>query len=256
MFASSPCSRRPCSSPLARSPRRNGAIPTIPLAAILTTRRAAGRARREITVAAKPTGATPLPPQEAPRQFYWPWEDRPQQVQPTPAPVPSARPTRPRPPTIGESQRSYTRRPRPAPVVAQPKPVQPKAEPSIRIAVFGDSLANSLGRGLDDVFEDNADVAILDRSKADSGLVRKDVVDWPKAAEDFLKTSPKVAYAVVMLGANDRPADPGGDRDRGTGNGTLARDLPRPRSMPWPRSSPPKRSPSSGSARRRCAASR
>ncbi|MCC0805516.1 DUF459 domain-containing protein, partial [Methylobacterium sp. W2] len=30
------------------------------------------------------------PPQEAPRQFYWPWEDRPQQVQPTPPPVPSA----------------------------------------------------------------------------------------------------------------------------------------------------------------------
>ncbi|CAA2141055.1 hypothetical protein OICFNHDK_0746 [Methylobacterium bullatum] len=162
------------------------------------------------------------PPQEAPRQFYWPWEDRPQQVQPTPAPVPSARPTRPRPPTIGESQRSYTKRPRPAPVIAQPKPVQPKAEPSIRIAVFGDSLASYLGRGLDDVFEDNADVAILDRSKADSGLVRKDVVDWPKAAEDFLKTSPKVAYAVVMLGANDRQpiregtenVDPGTERWR------------------------------------------
>ncbi|GJE15539.1 SGNH/GDSL hydrolase family protein [Methylobacterium marchantiae] len=162
------------------------------------------------------------PPQEAPRQFYWPWEDRPQQAQPNPTPAPTARPARPRAPTIGESQRSYTRKPRPAPAVAQPKPVQPKTEPSIRIAVFGDSLASYLSRGLDDVFEENADVAILDRSKADSGLVRKDVVDWAKAAEDFLKTGPKVSYAVVMLGANDRQpiregsesVDPGTERWR------------------------------------------
>lgn len=162
------------------------------------------------------------PPQEAPRQFYWPWEDRPQQVQPAPVPAPSARPARPRPPASGESQRSYTKRTRPAPAVAQPKPVQPKVEPSVRVAVFGDSLANYLGRGLDDVFEDNADVAIVDRSKGDSGLVRKDVVDWPKAAEDFLKSGPKVSYALVMLGANDRQpiregaetVDPGTERWR------------------------------------------
>ena len=162
------------------------------------------------------------PQQEAPRQFYWPWEEKPQQAQPAPAPMPTARPTRPRAPVVIDEQRYYPRRPRPAPVVAQPKPVQPKAEPSIRIAVFGDSLASYLSRGLDDVFEDNADVAILDRSKPDSGLVRRDVIDWPKAAEDFLKTSPKVAYALVMLGANDRQpiregaetVDPGTERWR------------------------------------------
>ena len=53
---------------------------------------------------------------------------------------------------------------------------------------------------------------MVDRSKADSGLVRKDVVDWPKAAEDFLKANPKTNYALVMLGANDRQPIREGDQ--------------------------------------------
>lgn len=149
-------------------------------------------------------------PQEPQRQFFWPWEDRPQQAQPAPA-APRARPVRPRSPSYADEQR--LRRPRPAPAaVAQPKPVAPKAEPSIRIAVFGDSLASYLNRGLDEAFADNADVAVIDRSRGDSGLVRRDVVDWPKAAEEFLKAGPKPAYAIVMLGANDRQPIREGDQ--------------------------------------------
>ncbi|MDB5645560.1 MAG: hypothetical protein JWQ05_1229 [Methylobacterium sp.] len=149
------------------------------------------------------------PPQEAPRQFYWPWEDRPQQAQP--APVPSARPLPPRnrsyaddPRAPRDQARPPRMRPRPAPVIAQPKPTIPKIEPTTRIAVFGDTLAGHLGTGLANVFEDNTEVGVADRSKADSGLVRKDVVDWPKAAEEFLKANPKTSYALVMVGANDR----------------------------------------------------
>lgn len=154
------------------------------------------------------------PAQEAPRQFYWPWEDRPQQAQPTP--VPSARPAPVRPRSYADEPREpraransddpriIRRRLRPAPVVAQPKPVVPKVEPTTRIAVFGDTLAGLLGSGLTNVFEDNSEIGIVDRSKADSGLVRKDVLDWPKAAEDFLKANPKTNYALVMVGANDR----------------------------------------------------
>ncbi|WP_370692874.1 DUF459 domain-containing protein [Methylobacterium sp.] len=150
-------------------------------------------------------------PQEAPRQFYWPWEDRPQQAQP--APTPTLRPTpRPRTPAYADDPRAVRRKPRPAPVVAQPKPVVPKAEPTTRIAVFGDSLAASLGAGLGDVFEENTTVGVIDRSRADSGLVRRDLVDWPKAAEDYLKTTPKVAYALVMVGANDRQPIRDGDQ--------------------------------------------
>ncbi|KAB1073079.1 SGNH/GDSL hydrolase family protein [Methylobacterium planeticum] len=152
-------------------------------------------------------------PQEAPRQFYWPWEDRPQQAQPQPQPEPSYRPPRPRAPAAtADAQRLQKRRVRPAPVAAPPKPVAPKAAPNTQIAVFGDSLADHLSKGLDDVFEDNADVAVLDRAKGDSGLVRKDVVDWPKAAEDFLKANPKVSYALVMVGANDRQPIREGDQ--------------------------------------------
>ncbi|MGU3540174.1 SGNH/GDSL hydrolase family protein [Methylobacterium sp. A54F] len=149
------------------------------------------------------------PPQEAPRQFYWPWEDRPQQAQPQPDPTYRA----PRPPrSTADGRRPTKPRPR-APAVAAPaKPAVPKAEPNTQIAVFGDSLADHLSKGLDDVFEDNADVAVQDRARGDSGLVRKDVVDWPKAAEDYLKQNPKVTYALVMLGANDRQPIREGDQ--------------------------------------------
>jgi hypothetical protein len=146
------------------------------------------------------------PPQEAPRQFYWPWEDRPQPV--APQPERTYRAPRPRPhyaPT--EAQRppsAVKRRVRPARAPTPAKPAVAKTEPSVQIAVFGDSLADHLARGLDDAFEDNADVAVIDRAKGDSGLVRRDVVDWPKVAQDYLQASPKVRYALVMLGANDR----------------------------------------------------
>lgn len=96
------------------------------------------------------------------------------------------------------------RRVRPARAPTPPKPAVAKTEPNVQIAVFGDSLADHLAKGLDDVFEDNADVAVIDRAKGDSGLVRKDVVDWPKVAQDYLQSNAKVRYAFVMMGANDR----------------------------------------------------
>ena len=147
------------------------------------------------------------PPQEAPRQFYWPWEDRPQQPV-APPPERTYRAPRPRN-NIGsaDAQRpppAIKRRERPARAPMPPKPAIAKTAPNVQIAVFGDSLADHLAHGLDDVFEDNADVAVVDRAKGDSGLVRKDVVDWPKSAEDYLRTNPKVRYGLVMLGANDR----------------------------------------------------
>jgi hypothetical protein len=146
------------------------------------------------------------PPQEAPRQFYWPWEDRPQQV----APVPERTYRAPRPrPNYGtaDAQRpppAVKRRERPARAPTPPKPAVAKTAPNVQIAVFGDSLADHLAHGLDDVFEENADIAVVDRAKGDSGLVRKDVVDWTKSADDYLRTNSKVRYGLVMLGANDR----------------------------------------------------
>ena len=38
----------------------------------------------------------------------------------------------------------------------------------------------------------------------DSGLADAAAQDWPKIIQEFLETDKKVAFAVVMLGANDR----------------------------------------------------
>ncbi|GJE26355.1 hypothetical protein LKMONMHP_1206 [Methylobacterium organophilum] len=155
------------------------------------------------------------PPQEAPRQFYWPWEDRPQQAQPPAARPPSSaepgRASRPRP-SPPSARTSRKRSVPPAPSVAAPKPAEPKTAPTTQVAVFGDSLASYLRRGLDEAFSDNPNVAIVDRSRGDSGLVRKDVVDWPKAAEDWLKANSGSSYALVMVGVNDRQPIREGDQ--------------------------------------------
>lgn len=151
--------------------------------------------------------------QDAPRQFFWPWEDRSQQA--APQPERTYRAPRSRSPSYADG-----RRPAPAPKrrvqpIRTPEPAKPaiaKSEPSVQVAVFGDSLADHLARGLDDAFEDNSDVAVVDRAKGDSGLVRKDVVDWPKAAEDYLQANPKARYALVMIGANDRQPLRDGDQ--------------------------------------------
>ncbi|SFV16626.1 hypothetical protein SAMN02799631_06478 [Methylobacterium sp. 174MFSha1.1] len=166
------------------------------------------------------------PAPEPQRQFFWPWEDRPAaqpQAQPDPGrpayrgayrtPRPRREREREREVVPSREGRSVQRpKPRPAPVVARPAAPKPKTDPRTQIAVFGDSLAELLGQGLDTVYEANPDVVVIRRAKGDSGLVRKDVVDWPKAAEDYLKSNPKVSYAVVMVGANDRQPLRDGDQ--------------------------------------------
>ena len=96
--------------------------------------------------------------------------------------------------------------------MAQPKPKVTKTAPTTQVAVFGDSLASYLAKGIDEAFTDNADVAVLDRSKNDSGLVRKDLVDWAKTAEDAFKATPNLSYALMMVGVNDRQAIRDGDQ--------------------------------------------
>ncbi|MGE7418792.1 SGNH/GDSL hydrolase family protein [Methylobacterium tarhaniae] len=171
----------------------------------------------------------PAPAPEPQRQFYWPWEDRPA-AQPQSQAQDAGRPAyrgayrTPRPRRERERERErevvHSRegrsvqrpKPRPAPVVARPAAPKPKTDPRTQIAVFGDSLAELLGQGLDTVYEAKPDVVVIRRAKGDSGLVRKDVVDWPKAAEDYLKSNPKLSYAVVMIGANDRQPLRDGDQ--------------------------------------------
>ncbi len=96
--------------------------------------------------------------------------------------------------------------PRSAPV-ARREPdaaIKPKVDPHSFVAVIGDSLADLLATGLDEAFGENQDVAILRKGRADSGLVRADYHDWPKAAADLLASPERVTHAVILLGVNDR----------------------------------------------------
>ncbi len=88
-----------------------------------------------------------------------------------------------------------------------PPPRKPETLPTSEILVIGDSLADWLGYGLEEVFADTPEIGILRKIRPYSGLVRyeahNDTLEWPQALKDTLAgEKPKVI--VVMLGLNDR----------------------------------------------------
>jgi hypothetical protein len=138
--------------------------------------------------------------------FYFPWF----RPEPAYAPQPSYRPERRR--ARPEPPREVRRRaPQASPSREADKKEEPQVEPSTFVVVFGDSLADLVGKGLDDAFEENLDVEIVNKTKGDSGLVRTDNYDWPKAIQDVLASDQKISFAVMMVGANDRQAIREGD---------------------------------------------
>jgi hypothetical protein len=84
-----------------------------------------------------------------------------------------------------------------APVAA---PVQIKAN----AIVIGDNLGQWLGAGLKEAFAASPNISILLRTKDNSGLVRDDYFDWPKAARDMAAGSEKIDLAIILIGSNDR----------------------------------------------------
>lgn len=110
-----------------------------------------------------------------------------------------------------EARRSYEPPPRKVRryVPAAPKPEKPEVaevEPSTYVGVFGDALAELVADGLDTALEDAEDIGVERTTKSDSSLVRPDVQDWPKAIREALAAEPKIKYAVMMLGTNERQA--------------------------------------------------
>lgn len=93
---------------------------------------------------------------------------------------------------------------RDAPVVVRDDPVIPKVDVAHHVLVMGDSLANLLANGLDDALNSRPDVEVIHRAKPDSGLVRSDFYDWPKAASELLASDQKISIGVILLGLNDR----------------------------------------------------
>jgi uncharacterized protein len=132
----------------------------------------------------------PAPPSGG---FFFPWfNPAPQQAY---QPDPSYRQRRAAPREV--------RRPAPRSAPAE-QAKEAAVEPSTFVVTFGDSLADLVANGLEDVFEDNDDIEIVSKTRGDTGLTRIDHYDWPKTIQEVVASNQKITYAVVMLGANDR----------------------------------------------------
>jgi uncharacterized protein len=88
-----------------------------------------------------------------------------------------------------------------------PPPRKPETPPTSEILVIGDSFADWLSYGLEEVFADAPEIGIVRKIRPYSGLVRyeahNDTPDWPQALKDPLATE-KAKVIIVMLGLNDR----------------------------------------------------
>jgi len=93
-----------------------------------------------------------------------------------------------------------------------PAPTEAAAAPSFFVAVIGDSMAGQIASGLVDDLADRPEIAIRNKAKDSSGLVRDDFYDWGKAAADLVGAPERIDLAVVMIGINDsQPLRDGAD---------------------------------------------
>jgi uncharacterized protein len=99
---------------------------------------------------------------------------------------------------------------RPAPAVDSsraPPPRKPEKPPTSTVVVVGDSMADWLGYGLDELYSEQPETAVERQIRATSGLVRYDpkneTLEWPQAVKDALANE-KPDAIIVMLGLNDR----------------------------------------------------
>ncbi|MGB8629107.1 MAG: GDSL-type esterase/lipase family protein [Xanthobacteraceae bacterium] len=99
---------------------------------------------------------------------------------------------------------------RPPPVVDSTKAPPPRkleTPPTTSIIVVGDSLADWLCYGLDELYADQTDMGVERKIRPTSGLIRYDPknenLDWSQAIKDALANE-KPNAIVVMLGLNDR----------------------------------------------------
>ena len=125
-----------------------------------------------------------------------------------------------------------------------PPPEKRNTVPERHILVLGDSMADWLAYGLEDVYADQPEMAVIRKHKTVSGLIKYqpkgDPADWAAAAKGILATE-KADAIVVMLGLDDRVAirEPAAENptiDRGT------RRTPRPSLMASLRAKNPRRS--------------
>jgi len=75
----------------------------------------------------------------------------------------------------------------------------------ITVAVVGDSVANDLGNGMEDLFVRHRNVRVVKKTRFATGLVRTDYFNWNASIREFLNHhDPDVI--LVLIGGNDRQA--------------------------------------------------
>jgi uncharacterized protein len=123
--------------------------------------------------------------------FNWPWWGQ--------------QPQRPAPnlPWRGEQQQ---RSQQPVDASKAPPPSR-KAEPAAKtVVVMGDSMADWLAYGLEDLFAETSELGVVRKHRTYSGLIRaesKKEFDWPQGAKEILAAE-KADFVVMMIGMNDR----------------------------------------------------
>jgi uncharacterized protein len=68
--------------------------------------------------------------------------------------------------------------------------------------VFGDYLASGLASGLEQAFDKDGTIKIINSTKGSAGLARPDRADWAADIDELTKSQP-IHIAVLMMGVND-----------------------------------------------------
>lgn len=72
----------------------------------------------------------------------------------------------------------------------------------VSVAVVGDSLANDLGNGMEDIFARKRNVHVIKQTRFATGLVRTDFFNWNATVRNALKHG-DANILVVVIGGND-----------------------------------------------------
>ena len=106
-------------------------------------------------------------------------------------------------PTISLKKKKRNIVPRTGTQTASPKLAVVKSENASNILVIGDFIATGMARGLKKLYTSNPNVVVVAKTNASSGMVRNDVIDWPKSVPALIEEFRPIAV-VALVGMNDR----------------------------------------------------
>ncbi len=82
-------------------------------------------------------------------------------------------------------------------------PEKPPVQATTILTVIGDSLGVQLGQGLREALAGKPEIGIVNKAKADTGLVNTSERDWPKVAREIAASPDKNNMTIIMIGSND-----------------------------------------------------